>query len=856
MADYSQEQVMAALRAADAAGDTEAASRLAVIANGMTSGQSAKYDPKTNPVDYQASRFSKGAAGLASLPADLAFSVADVAKRGLRMIPGYEKYVAEPLNSLAPNFTLERPGSVIKGALPGADLKPPSRNQEILGGASEFMGAGGPFGMYNVATSPHKIAAAVGEIGSSVLGGIGSETAGLPGAIIGSVVGQNLPTAYSKLKANTAAGVPWLRAKLDERVPKELDAALKAAPQAPQNMASAEAISEKIGKAAGAPFKPTIAQQTGAPGIIAREEQIAASSPEQLTKYTARASENQAALKAAEDVFFPAGQSNIPRTADSIRRGVASNLESRLDNINRSREALAQRITSSPQQATGQALVNLRNEAQNAARAVKNKMLDDVYATADKLKVSENMDDVVEVARKVGGSDENIFQNMPPVYAKIIKEFAPKQAALTGRSVPPDLMAAAQGAPKKASFEAIHSLWREANTQYATATRVGDTQAQYYIQQVKDALKAKLSKFEGGQYGELTDKFKDFNRFYATKYAPAFYEGVGGRIAANNRYGEVVKPEDVVSKFFNPSGIDDFNLIYGSNQKAQSALEDGVIGLFRDAAVKNGKINQSAANNFLRSNREALDKLPDLREMLKSPVSADAAMIESAARVRQNISEFNKSVIAKIAKTDNPDVLIDKALANKKTLMQLVELGRIAGPGATQSIIRSVVDRIPAAAAKAGTDPLSFVVANKEALKPVLDRVSPSHFENLLTIAGGKSILSRTKVPTHVGASRYVDVVEELTGSTPRTVWSQINAVEQGRQAASSSAIGLLSRYGIKTRAENANALMTEAIYNPEVAKSWAKMAEGKKLDIGESNSFIRNMLSAGIRIGSTLDEK
>ena len=808
-----------------------------------------KYDPSTSNLRYQLGRAAKGVGGLLSLPA----SAIEIAGKSPPLTP--LAIAARLASTIVPSG--EETAKRISGAL-GYDpaLKAPSRAAEIGGGISEFAGAGAITGPAVVRAAAHKIPAILAEIGSTVGGGVGSEVGGMPGAIAGSLLGLQTPTLFSKALSLVDGGIPWLRGKMSAQAPKNLTAAMEAHPDAAKNVALAEEVTGNLDRLGALGFRPTLAGQTGAPGIIAREEQVAGATAEDLSRYTARQSENRAVVERARDDAFPQG-GDIQRVADSLKRNTSTALERQLDNITAMRDRVAKQIANNPQQAVGGQLNTLRDKAQEVARGIKTGKIEDVYATADRLKISEPMDDVLAVVREVGGSDKNIFQNMPPVYGKILGRYAKKEPEATGRSIDPELMAAkaAETAPKPASFKEIHSLWREANTQLGTAMRAGDAQAQYYIQQVRDSLKAKLDKFEAGGFGEVTDKFRDFNKFYATKYAPAFKEGVGGKMGATNRYGELIKPEDVVSKFFTPSGIDDFNLIYGANREAQTALADGVIGLFRQTAVKGGKVDPRAAQTFVRANAETLDKLPDIKAVLSRPIAANEALIEQATRVRQKISEFNKSAIAKIAKTENVDALLDKALTDRKAMMQLVALGNAGGESASKAVARGIADRIEVAAQKAKVDPLTFVTSNEALLRPALNRLGAPHFDNLKTIAGAKTILGRTETPSGVGATKIKDFLEEVTGTGMPSAISMGRATLITRQSSPVYMLtNMLAKFGIKVRVANEEALMREAIYNPEVAATWANAAKGIPFKMSDANKLLNHLAAAGVRIAATED--
>ena len=816
-----------------------------LVGNSWIEDKESKYDPSVSDLRYQVSRAQKGAAGLLALPAEAVYHGGQLLRRGLSNIPGY--------TSAVPELPIESPSQLSRRTLGGPEIKAPSRTAEILGGASEFAGAGILPSAAVVGRAAHKIPALLSEAGSTVLGGVGSEVAGLPGALAGSAVGMQTPLAFSKAYSLVSGTVPWLSKQYSSAAPKELISAIQAHPEAGRNVAMADEVTSNLARLRAGEFRPTLAGKTGAPGIIAREQQVAGSSPGELSRYTARQSENLATVESAQNIAFPKG-GDIPRAAESLRLSVSRELEKRLDVINRQRENLTRMLPSGGQQAAGEKLVELRDKAQAVARQVVTTKRDDLYATADRLKISEPMDDVLAKVREVGGSDQNIFQNMPPVFGKIINRYAAKTQELTGRSIDPELMAAkaSEAAPKPATFQEIHSLWREANTQYGAALRSGNAQAQYYIQQVRDSLKAKLDKFETGGFGEVTDKFRDFNRFYATKYAPAFKEGVGGKLGAATRFGDLVKPEDVVSKFFTPSGIDDFNLIYSSNPQAQTALADGVVGLFRQAAVKGGKIDQRASQAFLRNNAESLEKLPDIKAILSNPVATNEALLEAGTRFKINQKEFNQSAVAKIANTQNAEALVDKALSNTQQMRQLVALGSAGGPQSKQAVASMIAERIPEVARKAGVDPFSFVVQNQFTLKPALDQLGPNHFNNLRTIAGARTVLGRTQLPTTVEAGRIKDIAEQITGTGAPSLISQARATFITRQSSPMYMLSLaLSKFGIKLREEQTQALIKEAIYNPETASAWAKAAHTGKLTFEESNRLADHLLSAGIRIES-----
>lgn len=834
--------------------------------------------PKGNStLDYLINSAKKGVGDFASLPG----LIVD-AFRGLTKSQFMEEMEKRGL--------VKPEGEIVKGGWAGLsrsgwdqllgadrDMKAPGTASRLAGKAVEFAVAGGPFSARTIAQAPNVGRALIAEAGSAIGGGVGSELGGdigekmgsrtageVVGGVVGGISGLATPTVIDRAASYvaprlSAAGREQAVQRIADR---RLRGALDANPSTQANLRHAEQTTDDInrlalsGESGGRTMRPTIGQATGAPGVIDIERGVASGSPEDLGRYAARQGENRAAVDVATGAVFPPGGQVTRGAANTLTRATRA-LDDRLEAVMRQQEAVAANVRNAPQQIVGQQLQNLRDQAQNIARQAKNARVSDLYATAERLGVRDTMDDVVAVVRGLGQSDEHIYQNMPPVFGKVLREHGKDTKALTGRAIDPDLMAEAGiGVSKPVTFKEIHSLWREANSQLAAAQRTGDNNAAYYLSVLKDSLGQKLAKFEEQGFGELSEKFKDFNRWFSTKYAPAFYEGVGGRMNARGRFGDIVKPEDVTAKFFTPSGIDDFNMIVTqlpaeAQATANATLRDGIVGMFREKVVKDGIIDRTAARNFLRSNQETLDKVPDIRAALQDPTRTADALAERAARLSAGQRDLDKSRLAQIAKSDDPDGLIQRALGSQRELMALVSSAR--DESSRRAVLRAIADGIPQAAERAGMDPLAFLMANQQMIRPVLNRLGPEHFENLRIIAGAETILGRTVQPQHANVQRIIDPIEQATGSSPRTIWSQSVNTTAGRQSGMSAVLHLLSRYGIKMGEERVTDVMREVIYNPELARTLSQAAS-RPVTNAATNRLRGHLANAGIRVGATTE--
>lgn len=779
----------------------------------------------------------------------------------LRLLPYAYKALGMPEGSgeRIPNFSdlVDRARKGYEELIGVTNLKPADTAQKLLGAGARFAGASVVPSAVTVAKAARPLTALSAEAMASIEGGaaasvggdvgadigkrvggptgetIGRAAGDIIGGVAGSITGAATPIALDKLRAVVAPNFSKnaLGASANALAAKELGGALNVNPSTQANLAQAESVKDALAKLGAGEFKPTLAQASGAPAIASLEHNVARSMPEELGKYSQVHAQNEQVIRAATEMAFPGG-GNISRAVDVSLRKTSSALDDLLSRIETTRENLAAALPGAAQQFSGEKLQILRDQAQKVARAEKNSRIKDLYSMAKRAGVKENLVGEAELLKKLRDADVNEFQKMPPLFGEVIRKYMP------GDKVPVFV--------NYSSFEELHSLYRATNSQLISANRAGNRTQEYFLMQLKNSLGERLAAFETKGQGDVAAKLTEFNQWFSTKYAPAFYEGVGGRMAAINRFGEIVKPETVVSKFFTPSGIDDFNLLYQGNAEAQRALSDGVIGLFKDAAIREGYIDQGAAQRFMRANKETLDKLPDISGALKTTTAINDALAARAGRLSEAQSALDKTTLAKIANEPDNAKVAQKALADPGYLRQLIASSR--DERTRKATARAIVYAVPEAAQKAGMDPLAFVLSNEAALRPALDKLDLKHFENLLTIATAKTIQRRATPPLHGEPLSITGMAENITGSSPRTIWAQSANTAAGRQSAVTAALHLLSRFLIKKTEDRTDDLLKAVIYDPALA---AEMAKASKMpfNIAESNRLSEHLINAGIRV-------
>jgi len=752
-----------------------------------------------------------------------------------------------------------------------------SKSNEYLMKAAEFVGAGLVPGIGVVSMAERKLLAGLVEAvatGASATTavegkewghnialryGVSPERGAQIGEFLGSLGGPviasriaNVGEAVTNKVASVGAekfGITDVRPSSQKRAGeamaiKQIGESIEAAPASGKNLAEAVDIQDKIPN-----FKPTLGQSSGAPGVIAIENKIASGTPQSLAKAAEREVENVAAIADFADSKFPAGKVSPIKPVETRYAQIVKTQQSKLDATNDQIARLAARQETSDTAAIGERLRELRNEAQVPARAVKNAAYRDLYETANKAGVKADVSDVQALMKEVAGSDAQAAQIMPGLYNDVgaaIKQYKPKAGpAILGPDGQP---LAATTAKVEVPFEALHSMQKRAKADLNAALAANDGNRAYLIGQVHDKISDKIKAFEGTEFGIVADKLKAANAKNA-EYTRIFKEGLGGKTGpfAINKYGKVTNDEDIVRKLiFNPEnkrGTQEFFDVYGSNPEAHRLLKDGVTDMFAKAAVRDGEIKPALVETFLRQHKQQLDLVPEIRKQLTNTDAMNDALLTRRASIMEQQKAVDKSVVAKIAKSEDADAVIRSALTNPTEMKTLVAQA-LRTPEGTQSLSRAVADAVAQ-----HKNPLQFLTDNEKTLKPLLNKLGKDHYENLQTLTKAEEMMGRVKSPTNVNLDKLKDIGEQTIGTSGKGILSRLMNVNKGYASAEYVTFDLGGRYIYKVKTEEANKIMEAAIYDPEMAKALINMP--KQSAKQAINSLRSHAMSHGIRVAA-----
>lgn len=743
------------------------------------------------------------------------------------------------------------------------DYEPPSDEARYSGSIARY-GApaivSGPFiaGIQGL-TKLEKARAILTEAASALTGGVGAEVGAdvaeemgydpETGRMLGGIVGTTAPLPAQQALSTGISRLKGMRSKEFQRqmgrakVAAQLEAEIGAFPDAQKNLQRYKELSENIPG-----WSVSTGRATGAPGIISLERHLGEKSADYL-EYAIK-SDRQAttALQAKIAKDFPDVGHAIPKTVGKTYTRVSNKLKTDLDRTIRQHEQLGNRYVTQPSDAIGERLKELKTQAEESARGIKNMKYDALYAKADELGVSDNVTDIYDYVEKTVKQDEARFQgpNMPGVFDQILREFKAEQSPILSAKGQP------LKADKEASFKKLHSLMKRASFEYEAAKRGNDPTLTKYLGDLKTKLQSHVDNYADPKFGEVSTMLKDANNFYRNEYQKVFKQGAGAKLTNFNKYGDTTPDEEVVRRVFlgRKQGLKDFFKIYGDSEEAHQLLKDGVLDVFHKAAVVDGKIIESRVHTFNKKYANMLNELPEVKAIIGDSVKLNQELIGRQATLRNKITALNGSTVKRLANVEDVDRLLERAMKNPKemkTLTQLMSKEKNGVQALAHSVAVKIIDQ---------KDPYQYFLDNKETLTPVLNRLAPGHAKNLSDIAEATSIMKRSEVPTKVSVSmRPRDIAEETIGTTFKSIFSQARAVSQGRvsQEYVMSDIGGKFLFTIKQR--EAERLLNVALYDPQLALDISNWSKKLRIVPGDVAKIKYHLYSTGALANVRYDE-
>ena len=381
------------------------------------------------------------------------------------------------------------------------------------------------------------------------------------------------------------------------------------------------------------------------------------------------------------------------------------------------------------------------------------------------------------------------------------------------------------------TFEDMQFLRRELNDETSRAAASGDRGT---VRQLIQARKLFDSYFESvdptNASPELVAEWRQFRADYKREVIDRFDKGTAYKVLRPGRKDEYqVADEKVADAFIGSNkGIRDFMGLYGNDAEALMGLRSAIIDRARlsgGVIDRDGNLNGRALANWVRKN-PWLDDVPAVKAELESVVTASAAFSQREASLNARRALIERSRLT-TALGGDPDEMLTRGLRDTGTARTLLRTARETG---TEDALRAAVwsrmerdlDVKPGELAEA--DRLrKWMERNQRSLKILME---PEHVRHINAVY--KGLDSITQLPLPGGTSEAVgplDQVEQAIGSGVPQISSRVFAAQSGRVGYRYMAVDGLSRFINRLTKNRQEALLQEALFNPELARDMYRLS-------------------------------
>lgn len=717
-----------------------------------------------------------------------------------------------------------------------AALSEPAIPSASIGGrmgaaALEGLGAGvsqGPMALTRAPIAQMAKQLALNEVKSGVGGALGAEGAYLGGeATGGSLAGQILGGVLGGVVAPSSAigkgglVVGTTKAALDTMrdlkasragskiepifsnyITKQVRGAAEGTPNAAENLTEGLRLRETIPG-----FNPSLAEMSNAPGLLDMQKKFALLSAKNLNEEVGR---NQANAQAVKNYF----QSTVPAAAapSSVRSAVNQSLADQQAKTSVASQSVAQKLPIADQMELGSRLADIAQTQKTAARPGITAAYENAFRTAgdaatDAAPIVSKVEDVLGTAlSKVKP------ENAPQTVSAIKRVFGDKTEELTGRSIPPDLMAESGVGPKQVTLKDLHDIRVAIGQDMAAASRSTDPISStrlYNLNQVLPEVDAAIARLPQ----EAQQAYQAANNKYKTEFAPRFKEGTNLRVFKDSSLNEPkILPDKFVSEYFKPdmqaggTRAVQFGKLFGGDAQAQELAKTGILDIYRQKVVDptTGVVSTAKHDAFMRDYGRTLDSYKSAGVNALDEIKATGSQAAKLSSDSSKLSDLSKSL-----KFDTVDELVNGALKSPKvmanTLMRL-------SPERKQTFNSIILSRAFDTGSASGMR--DFLSANQKTLSMTVPEPQLSAMRD---IASALEMTERAPIRGNL-ASGGADMLKNMTGTSTATVFAQIRAVTAGRSSVEWGAINLAMPALNKMTQTSFASVMESALHSPQQA--------------------------------------
>lgn len=842
----------------------------------VESAYSKRYNPQQSTLGYVGNEIGKRVAGLLSIPQAATQAVANNPLMGIpsaiaRLGMGAADALGIPtVNKAAENLGIEQnlkaPGPMTAG-LTGLGL-------EI---GQNFLLPGG--------TIPQRVLGGIGSFGGGEAGGaVGGKGGEMIGQVLGGVVAPAALTSRASAikdgvmmawKNRTPEAIqdlitknPEMMGRMRADVLEELAKTLRENPDKyAARYAEALDLEKKIPG-----LKLDIGQKFGAPSIIGREQELARSSDLMLDRAKLAEEANQAALARGLSVSKGTGsrtsaQNIIDRLAsdaDNAERGLRSSAAAASE---RAEEIARGANRPADLESIGERALAIRGNEKVAAKATAGNLMQKAGAAAEEEVAKFDLDPVLNRAaamfKQPIWDDSNVTEVIKKLDSLGIKAGG---GELTGRSIPPDLMGAATGAPnlKELPFADIADLRAALNKDIAAAMRSRSENASTQLRnlniikkEVDDVIAASPFEKTKAAYGEFID-------YYKGEFAPRFLRGVNLLPEKTKLGGDPALPgERVFAEYFKPGGSTNmarYLRLYENNPEAMQLMKDAILDRYSRKVISGDVLSKTAHENFLRDYSAPLEMLKrrgfTFGDILKDSGKAFEEATEASIRMNEAAAAQANDLVQKIVKNKfgavNAEELANDVLKSPQQMSLLVKKLTQNEAVAFTQFIRDKLGKGFLADGRVGSSEIGKLLADPIKMQSYEILMSQAfgkataarHVKNLQDIQKAAARIELTPSPHSVtkieSPSLFKDGLQKRTGLSVAVIGNMMRAAITGRVSPEWAAMALGSQAGLTMMGNVKNEVYKAILADPKTAEELLKLMRAPANSPGFANAAKR----------------
>jgi len=683
-----------------------------------------------------------------------------------------------------------------------------------------------------------------------------------PGAA--TAIAAKTPTAIALKAGNKIKEYFGTKAQEDRATKETFDrfAAAYGEPAAQEQLRRTQQIKDQIGD----DFVPSPAEASGSPQLIASQKELENNaSGSQLDALVRRKIKNTKAIEGNITKNFPTTGDEAPFVINTITKKFddLSNINNlqlakssgRLDDITKdfpiAETALA-----------GQKLRSILLDKRNIAKEDFNDYVQQLNIDMNVTVPFTNFKKSFTDTYKLDSSFADV-SNRPSVY-NLVKNYGKEKTTDTPSTIlnefgVPIKPNAKQEITTSISFRDIQGLRERVSDDLLDA--LGTTTPSAKKIRTLSMMKKDIDTFIDDNAEILGDKYKMFRSAYKERIINRFEKSAAyssQRLGKTQEYK--IADEKVADAFLtNVQSAKQFKEVFSDTVSGQIdpdallALESVVLDKVRKTAFTNDVLDANKLTKYINNNKQILDQFPSILNKLTNSQVAASFVSNRIAQLNNRKALIQDNMLAKKLMFGKLPIMkgeveVDKLLITaikQPSLMKQIN-ARLKTPDEKEALRRSVA-KIMFEVNDPALNPAvfkQFLESNRKSLNSVY---TPEHINNLNIIADAYAINARTPMPQGVGVTTP-GVVQEATqqfGMSIPSIMSRFYAAESGRTSTRYIASDIFGRFVLTKGKQRADALFYEAMFDPNIAKDYARFATNKvedKLVTKRLNGYLFNL--------------